>query len=122
MRTQSCLYHKAQITLVAICRLCFVDGFVSTLIFPDDDAGQVVNAHSRASPSGVGLVNKNVASMGPQQIHIGTLVGNLHIGDVINVSATTSNNSAAQSQSASGSGSRDDREGDGLFSVVKQFQ
>ena len=70
-------------------------------------------SQSRAAPSGGGLVNKNVASTGPQQIHIGTLVGNLHIGDVINVSATTSNNSAAPSQSQSGS---DDREGDGLFS------
>ena len=69
-------------------------------------------SQSRAAPSGGGLVNKNVASTGPQQIHIGTLVGNLHIGDVINVSATTSNNSAAPSQSGS-----DDREGDGLFST-----
>ena len=85
-------------------------------------------SQSRAAPipgggSGVGgLMNKNVASTGPQQIHIGTLVGNLHIGDVINVSATTSNNSVQPSQSPSGSGSRDDREGDGLFSVVKLFQ
>ena len=72
----------------------------------------MVNSQSRAAPSGGGLVNKNVASTGPQQIHIGTLVGDLHIGDVINVSATTSNNSVAPQQTQSGSGSRDDREGE----------
>jgi len=42
----------------------------------DDDGGQVVNLQSRENaPIGGGLVNKNVASTGPQQIHIGTLVG-----------------------------------------------
>ena len=87
----------------------------------DDDGRQVVKAQASLSESrtapvpstggGGGLINKNVASTGPQQIHIETLVGNMHIGDVINISATaTSNNSSVAQPSTSGS-TRDDREG-----------
>ena len=87
------------------------------MIFSDDEGRQVVNAHASLSQSrtapipsagGSGLINKNVASTGPQQIHIETLVGNMHIGDVINISATTSN-SVAPPQPQAGS-SRDNRE------------
>ena len=99
----------------------------ANLVFSDDDGRQVVNAqasHSQSRPApipahgqggiggGGGLVNKNVASTGPQQIYIDTLVGNMHIGDVINISATTSNSVAPQ-QPSSGS-SRDDRDGTNL--------
>ena len=81
----------------------------------------MVNAQSQASLSqsraapipggGVGgLMNKNVASTGPQQIHIDTLVGNMHIGDVINISATTSTAvHPATTAAAPGSSGRDDR-------------
>lgn len=117
MRSENTILSLSQSSNYFCCNLptLLCRPFLS-LIFPDDDGGRVVKAQaslsqSRAAPSIGGLVNKNVASTGPQQIHIGTLVGNLHIGDVINVSATTSNNSAAPSQSGS-----DDREGDGLFS------
>ena len=91
----------------------------------DDDGRQVVNTqasisqsrpapipahgHGQGGGGGGGLINKNVASTGPQQIHIDTLVGNMHIGDIINISATTSNSVAPQ-QPSSGS-SRDDRDG-----------
>ena len=82
----------------------------------------MVNVQSQASLSqsrtapiprgsgGGGLINKTVASTGPQQIHIDTLVGNMHIGDVINISATTST-AVHPAAAASGSGGgRDDRE------------
>ena len=93
----------------------------SIFALSDDDGRQVVSQQSRTAPTipssggsgGIGgLINKNVASTGPQQIHIETLVGNMHIGDVINISATTttSNNSSVAQPSTSGS-SRDDREG-----------
>ena len=76
-------------------------------------SAQASLSQSRTAPvpstgGGGGLINKNVASTGPQQIHIETLVGNMHIGDVINISATTSN-SVAPPQPQAGS-SRDNRE------------
>ena len=97
----------------------------------DDDGRQVVNTqasisqsrpapipahgHGQGGGGGGGLINKNVASTGPQQIHIDTLVGNMHIGDIINISATTSNSVAPQ-QPSPGS-SRDDRDGTNLVKL-----
>ena len=86
----------------------------------DDDGRQVVNAQSSLSQSrtapvpstgGGGLINKNVASTGPQQIRIETLVGNMHIGDVINISATTTSNNSSVAQPSTSGSTRDDREG-----------
>ena len=86
----------------------------------DDDGRQVVNAQASLSQSrtapvpstgGGGLINKNVASTGPQQIHIETLVGNMHIGDVINISATTTSNNSSVAQPSTSGSTRDDREG-----------